>query len=155
MMIRCSASAASTAVIDFSRETESGRMMKGKTTTSFKGSTGRMSGIGSSWSRSAAISFSFSSVSAMFPKFRSVFFSLRFAFRIQKPGPSFPVLLLGAHRDLVFAFSLVRHLGKKDLEQPVLQDGAGLVRIHGPRKRDRFHEPAEVSLHAEESDPSA
>ena len=41
MMIRCSASAASTALIDFSRETESGRMMNGKTTTSFSGRTGQ------------------------------------------------------------------------------------------------------------------
>ena len=66
MMIRCSASAASTAVIDFSRETESGRMMKGKTTTSFNGRTGRMSGIGSSGSFSAArASFSFSSTSGI------------------------------------------------------------------------------------------
>ena len=63
MMIRCSASAASTALIDFSRETESGRMMNGKTTTSFSGRTGRMSGIGRSCSLS--VTTSFSSISAM------------------------------------------------------------------------------------------
>ena len=65
MMIRCSARAASTALMDFSRETESGRMMNGKTTTSFSGRTGRMSGIGRSCSRSVAISRSFSSTSAI------------------------------------------------------------------------------------------
>ena len=65
MMMRWSARAASTALMDFSRETERGRMMNGKTTTSFKGRTGRMSGIGRSVSRSAVSSFS--SISAMAP----------------------------------------------------------------------------------------
>ena len=59
MMIRFSARAASTALIDFSRETESGRMMYGKMTTSFRGRTGRMSGIGRSVSRSVATFFFF------------------------------------------------------------------------------------------------
>src|SRR5713101_2757746 len=45
MITRFSASAWSTALIDFSRETESGTMMNGKMTRSFSGSTGRTSGI--------------------------------------------------------------------------------------------------------------
>src|SRR5437773_970996 len=45
MITRFSASAWSTALIDFSRDTESGTMMKGKITRSFSGSTGRTSGI--------------------------------------------------------------------------------------------------------------
>ena len=45
MITRFSASAWSTALIDFSRDTESGTMMKGKITKSFSGSTGRTSGI--------------------------------------------------------------------------------------------------------------
>src|SRR5688500_17990131 len=45
MITRFSASAWSTALIDFSRETDSGTMMNGKITRSFSGSTGRTSGI--------------------------------------------------------------------------------------------------------------
>src|SRR5437016_6592257 len=45
MMTLFSASACSTALIDFSRETESGTMMNGKITRSFNGSTGSTSGI--------------------------------------------------------------------------------------------------------------
>src|SRR5213075_3435748 len=45
MMTRFSASAWSTALIDFSRDTDSGTMMNGKMTRSFNGSTGRTSGI--------------------------------------------------------------------------------------------------------------
>src|SRR3954467_14314781 len=45
MMTRFSASAWSTALIDFSRETDSGTMMNGKITRSLSGSTGRTSGI--------------------------------------------------------------------------------------------------------------
>src|SRR3954467_10583921 len=45
MMTRFSASAWSTALIDFSRETDSGTMMNGKMTRSLSGSTGRTSGI--------------------------------------------------------------------------------------------------------------
>src|SRR6266581_4628501 len=45
MMTRFSASAWSTALIDFSRDTDSGTMMNGKITRSLSGSTGRTSGI--------------------------------------------------------------------------------------------------------------
>ena len=45
MITRFSASAWSTALIDFSRDTDSGTMMNGKITRSFSGSTGRTSGI--------------------------------------------------------------------------------------------------------------
>src|ERR1041385_1556540 len=45
MITRFSASAWSTALIDFSLETESGTMMNGKITRSLSGSTGRTSGI--------------------------------------------------------------------------------------------------------------
>src|SRR5438128_12547241 len=45
MMTRFSARAWSTALIDFSRDTDSGTMMNGKMTRSFNGSTGRTSGI--------------------------------------------------------------------------------------------------------------
>src|SRR5688572_11036911 len=45
MMTRFSASAWSTALIDFSRDTDSGTMMNGKITRSLSGNTGRTSGI--------------------------------------------------------------------------------------------------------------
>src|SRR5215212_1869495 len=45
MITRFSARAWSTALIDFSRDTDSGTMMNGKITRSFSGRTGRTSGI--------------------------------------------------------------------------------------------------------------
>ena len=102
MMMRCSASAASTALIDFSRDTESGRMMNGKTTTSFSGRTGRMSGIGRSASRSDATSFS--SSSAMRARAYSSCFRL--------------------DRDLDLLLAQVRHAREDDLEEPVLRSGS-------------------------------
>src|SRR5258708_36526911 len=45
MITRFSASAWSTALIDFSRDTDNGTMMNGQITRSFSGSTGRTSGI--------------------------------------------------------------------------------------------------------------
>jgi len=45
MMTRFSARAWSTALIDFSRDTDSGTMMNGKITRSLSGKTGRTSGI--------------------------------------------------------------------------------------------------------------
>src|SRR3954462_3101364 len=45
MITRFSASAWSTALMDFSRDTERGTMMNGKMTRSFSGRTGRTSGI--------------------------------------------------------------------------------------------------------------
>ena len=137
MMIRCSASAASTAVIDFSRETESGRMMKGKTTTSFSGRTGRMSG-----NRELVLPLG----GELF------FFFFRFSHGLEIPFPvlvgtrevrpfqnpkgraSFPPLFFGAHRDLGFLLSLVGDVREHDLEEPVLEHRPGLVRVDGARQ---------------------
>src|SRR5262245_26400771 len=125
MMIRCSASAASTALIDFSRETESGRMMYGKTTTSFRGRTGRMSGIGRSTSRSVAISFSSTSTIGLF--------------------------FLRLDRDLVLLLAHVRHAREDHLQEAFPKTRFCLARIHGAGQRNRLDEVAEVPLHAEET----
>src|SRR5436309_3360699 len=127
MMMRCSASAASTALIDFSRDTESGRMMYGNTTTSFRGRTGRMSGIGRSASRS--VESSLSSISAM---------------------PSSLLLLLRLNGDFDLFLAQVGNALQDHLEQSVLQLGSGMMGVDRARKRDRLDESAEVALHAEE-----
>src|SRR4029453_7414497 len=106
MMIRCSARAASTALIDFSRETESGRMMNGKTTTSFSGRTGSMSGIGSSAPRSAG-------AGALFFFFLFLFL---FLFDLGHPGL---LLRFGGHGNLDLLLAQVGHPGQENLEQPV------------------------------------
>src|SRR6478752_5654497 len=108
MMIRCSASAASTALIDFSRDTERGRMMNGKTTTSFSGRTGRMSGIGRSGSRST-ISFS-SSSTIRTREILSFFFA-------------------ADDGDGQLLFPLVGDARKNDLEHAALQLRDGAVRV--------------------------
>src|SRR5262245_34076158 len=127
MMMRCSASAASTALMDFSRETESGRMMKGKTTTSLRGRTGRMSGIGRSASRSAeATSFSSSSATGL-------------------------LLVLRGHGYLDLLLAQIRHPRQDDLEDSVLHARLRVMGVDGPGKRHRLDEPSEVSLHAEEA----
>src|ERR1700693_5978219 len=143
MMIRCSARAASTAVMDFSRETESGRVMNGKTTTSFNGRTGRMSGIGRSSLRSVAISRSFSSTSAM-PVYGLTIDRLT----IEGLGPELNLSILpsfnpsilqsfllffGLDLDRQLFFPQVWHAGEKDFEHTVLQLRDGTVRVDGPR----------------------
>src|SRR5207237_5308976 len=112
----------------FSLETERGRMMNGKTTTSFMGRTGRMSGIGRSASRSVATSLS--SISAM--------------------GDLF--LRLGLDGDLDLLLAQVRYARERHLEKSVPQARSGVVRVDRPRQRDRLHKGAEVALHAEEAE---